>query len=400
MSQPTIDDEVAGGIGDYAVRVRRDLHAAPEVGLHNPATRRYVLSELEDVGGLEVRQGTRSTAVVARLATGRPGPTVLLRADTDALPVPEDSGEPFASRAEGVSHSCGHDAHTAMLLGAARLLGERRDRLCGQVLLAFQAGEEGHDGARELLADAAFDDLLGTGRVDRAFAFHVTPNLPSGAAACRSGTLMASTDGLAVDVRGRGGHAALPQLCVNPVPALVEVADRITRRFADAADGPLVTLTSLRAGSTHNVIPDDARLLLTLRCLDEASRQDALDWLRSEGAVVRGEATAQVSTLVSYPCTVNDPGSVEIARGASAGAGLSWLELPEPVMASEDFSYFLQRWPGCMVLLGACPSDVDDPMTAPPCHSPRMRIDESVLARGVALHAELAAAVCGTRSAG
>ena len=381
-------------IGDYTIRVRRDLHAFPELGLRNPVTQRYVLDELEAVGGLELHRGVRSTAVVARLATGRPGRTVLLRADTDALPVPDESGEPFASSVEGVSHSCGHDAHVAMLLGAVRLLAARRDTLCGEVVFAFQAGEEGHDGARELLADQAFEGLLGPDDIDRAFALHITPNLPSGTVASRPGTVMASTDGLSVTVRGRGGHAALPQLSVNPVPALVEVAGGLMARFT-ATERTLLTLTGLRAGTAHNVIPDTAQLSLSLRCLDEESRLAALEWLRTDGLAVAGEATAELSSLVSYPCTVNDPGAVDTVRAAAGALGLPWLELPEPVMASEDFSYFLQRWPGCMSLLGACPAGVVDPATAAPCHAAQMRIDEAVLERGARLNAELAASVCG-----
>lgn len=388
------------GTTDYTVRVRRELHAWPETGLDNPRTQQYILDELRGIEGLEVRRGTRGTSVVARLRTGRPGGIVLLRADTDALPVTEDSGADFASKVPGACHACGHDAHVAMLLGAARLLAARREELCGAVLLVFQPGEEGHDGARELLTDEAFEDWLGPDGVTRSFAIHVTPNLPSGSVFSRAGTLMASTDGLAIEMRGKGGHAALPELSVNPVPPLADLAVRLSSGAVQGreAQDALVTVTSLVAGSTHNVIPDSGRLLFTLRCLEEETRQQVLGRIREGAQTVGDGLRAELSSLVSYPCTVNDPGAVRGAGAAVARTpGLSWRELPAPVMTSEDFSYFLQRWPGCMVLLGACPPDVADPATAAACHSPQMRLDESVLAAGAALHVAVAADVCGRR---
>ncbi|MGK5730424.1 M20 metallopeptidase family protein [Streptomyces sp. URMC 124] len=384
----------AEALADHVVRVRRTLHAEPETGLDNPRTRELILAELAGIGGLEVRSGTRGTSVVARLSTGRPGGRVVLRADTDALPVTENSGEEFASRTPGVAHSCGHDAHVAMLLGAARLLAGRREELRGEVLFVFQPGEEGHDGALAVLEDEAFADLLGPGGADAAFAIHVTPNLPSGVVAARAGTLMASADGFRAEVGGRGGHAAMPALAVNPVPPLADLAGRLSALTAQGED-PVLTVTSLQAGATHNVIPDSGRLLFTLRCLDEDTRAKTLDRVRAEVAATGGGTTTELSSIVAYPCTVNDADAVATARTAASGVpGLAWVDLPAPVMASEDFSYFLQRWPGCMVLLGACPPGEPDPMRAPGCHTPEMRLDESVLARGAELHAAVAAAVC------
>ncbi|WP_406269488.1 M20 family metallopeptidase [Streptomyces sp. NBC_00191] len=388
---------------EYTVRVRRALHSWPETGIDNPRTQQFIVDELSAIEGVEVRHGNRGTSVVARLRTGRPGGTALLRADTDALPVAEDSGEDFASQVPGTCHACGHDAHVAMLLGAARLLAARREELCGDILLVFQPGEEGHDGARALLADEAFADLLTPESVTQSFAIHITPNLPSGAVFSRAGTLMASTDGLAIELRGKGGHAALPQLSANPVPPLADLAFRLSSGAIHAGAGKksedaLVTVTALSAGSTHNVIPDSGRLLFTLRCLDEASRQLSLSRIRAAAEAVGDGVSAELSSLVSYPCTVNHAEAVRTAREAVTGLpALAWQELPAPVMTAEDFSYFLEKWPGCMVLLGACPPDVVDPATAAACHSPQMRLDESVLASGAALHAAVAAAICSRR---
>jgi hippurate hydrolase len=378
---------------DFLVSARRTIHTHPECGLDNPVTQGLVHTELARIGGLDIRSGARSSSVVAVQDSGRPGPTVVLRADTDALPVSEASGEEFASRVPGVSHSCGHDAHTAMLLGAARLLAGRRETLTGRVVYVFQPGEEGYDGAKVLLGEGLLDDVAeATGS---AFALHITPNLPLGVVAGRPGTLMASTDGMAVRLVGRGGHAGTPELAVNPVPAAGDLALRLST--LEPGDGSLLTVTSIQAGSTHNVIPGSATVLFTLRCLTEDVRAEALRAVDTEVTRV-AEAyglTADREQIVAYPCTVNDPRSTGIAASAAAASGLHWIELPAPVMTAEDFSYFLHRWPGCMVLLGACPADVADPATAAGCHSPEMRLNESALGLGAALHASFVDQICG-----
>jgi hippurate hydrolase len=335
--------------------------------------------------------------VVAVQDTGRPGPTVILRADTDALLMMEQSGEEFASEIPHVAHACGHDAHTAMLLGAARLLAARRERLRGRVVFVFQPGEEGYDGASVLLNDGLLDDVAG--RDSYAFAVHVTPNLPTGVAASRAGTLMASTDGVSVELHGVGGHAGMPETSRNPVPAAGELALRLSQALPGGAAEPLLTVTSIQAGTTHNVIPDIATTLYTLRCLTEESRSAAARRVEAEVTAVAQAhgVAARTRTIVSYPCTVNDTAAVALAAEAAASpaVGLQWIDLPDPVRTAEDFAYFLHRWPGCLVLLGACPPEFPDPAAAPGCHAPRMRLDEAVLPLGAVLHVDLATRICG-----
>jgi hippurate hydrolase len=388
----------AGSLAEYVVNARRELHSFPEIGLHNPVTQRLIRAHLDLVPGLRVRASRNSTSLIAIQRFDRPGPTVILRADTDALPMQETSGESFASQIPGVAHSCGHDAHTAMLLGAARLLAERRAALYGRVIYVFQAGEEGFAGADLLLSEGLLDGL--TGPDTWTFAIHITPNLPTGVIATRTGTLMASTDGIAVVLRGRGGHAAQPALCHSPLPAAADLTLRLTGMFSARDPSRAVSVTSIQAGTTHNVIPTTATVQLTARCLDEGDRVTTLQRIDAAVAHVATSraVTAEVDRIVSYPCTVNAATAVDVVSKVASGVGLHCVDLTAPVMTAEDFAYFLRRWPGCMVLLGACPEEFDDPAQAPECHRPDMRLNESALMFGAELHTAFAMAICGERT--
>src|SRR5262245_57233360 len=208
---------------DDTIELRRRIHRHPEIGLQVPRTQSAVLEALDGLG-LDVRTGTRTTSVVAQLDGARPGPTILLRADMDALPMPEETGLPFASEVGGAMHACGHDAHTAMLVGAARLLARRRDSLEGSVLFMFQPGEEGYHGARVMIEEGLLDGPVPpTG----AFALHVTHRLTPGAIAIRSVAAMASGDTLKIAVRGKGGHASAPHDCLDPIPIACEIVQAL-----------------------------------------------------------------------------------------------------------------------------------------------------------------------------
>ena len=376
-----IDDRVLATTTDLGARlaaIRRQIHANPEVGPWNPATRDVVLDELTTLDGLRIRRADHSTALVAVLDSGRPGPTVVLHAGTDALPMAERSGLDFASTSTDAAHTCGHDAHTAMLVGAARILTAGRDRLRGRVILQFQPadtsqpGEEGGDGATE------------SGSEIRAFAVHVSPNLPTGTATSRAGTLMASTD--AIEVRFTGGP--------NPVQVAARLAARLSERYPSGSGDPQVTIAAIRGGSGHSVVPEDATMLFTVNCLETTTRDTALTWITHEAAALARQSGTEVTEhrVVSYPCAVTDGSAVAVARAAAeAGTvGLRWIEMPAPVTAPEDFSRYLDRWPGALVLLGACPPDIADPVSAPACRTSAMRIDEAVLPLGSAFLAELA----------
>jgi len=376
---------------DDAVTLRRRLHAKPELGLELPRTQEAVLETLDGLD-LDVSTGAALSSVVAVLGGGRAGPTTLLRADMDALPMPEDTGLDFASTVDGVMHACGHDAHVAMLAGAARLLAARRDDLAGRVVFMFQPGEEGPGGARIMLEEGLVDRH---GPIDRAFAIHVTPLAPSGWIASRSGTLLASADEFRVTITGRGGHASMPHDAVDPVPVACEVVTAIqamVTRQLPAFDPAVVTVASIRAGTTANVIPEAAVLEGTVRAVSAASRALALGGLRrvAENVAAAHLCHADVASAgPGYPPTVNEAGAADHAL-AVAGSLIGEdrvVRMPTPVMGAEDWSFVLQRIPGSMVFLGAAPRGVANPE---PNHSNRMVIDEGAMATGIALHAAIA----------
>jgi hippurate hydrolase len=328
---------------------------------------------------------------VADLDGGLDGPTILLRGDMDALPMPEDTGLPYASTVEGTMHACGHDAHTAMLVGAARLLAARRAELPGRVRFMFQPGEEGDGGAVHMIDEGVLDG------VDGAFALHVAPNLWSGMVAYRPGPAMASADVVEISVTGRGGHASTPHWANDPVPVAAEIVlalQAMVTRTVDAFDPAVLTITQLSSGTTNNVIPESAQLTGTLRAVSERTRHAVWERIRRvvDGVAAAHDCTAELAVLEGYPVTVNDPRFARFAADVAAstvGAG-KVVEMPAPVMGAEDFSYVLQRVPGAMVFLGVCPPEHADPFTAPACHSNRMVLHEDAMAAGIALHAAVA----------
>lgn len=383
--------EAAEALLDDAVAFRRDLHRHPELGLHLPRTQSKVIDALDGLP-LHVTTGSEISSVVAVLEGAHPGPTTLLRADMDALPMDEDTEVDYVSEVPGAMHACGHDAHVAMLVGAARLLADRRGDLAGRVVFMFQPGEEGHDGAGAMLDEG----LLTThGPVDRAFAIHVTPLMPVGWVTARPGPMLASADSFEVTVTGEGGHASMPHDAVDPMPAACEVVlavqSMITRQIP-VGDPAVLTVASIQAGSTTNVIPEQVRMLGTIRALSEASRSRAragLERIADHVSRAHGCTGAVHWVGEEYPVTVNDATQVhqvlDLARGLFGEHGV--FELPSPVMGAEDWSRVLQKVPGCMVFLGMAPAGVAQPA---PNHSNRMCLDDAGMAHGIALHAALA----------
>jgi amidohydrolase len=378
------------------VELRRRLHRHPEVGLQLPRTQQVVMEALAGFG-LEPRAGKSVSSVVALLDGARPGRTVLLRADMDALPLHEETGLQFASEVAGAMHACGHDTHVAMLVGAARLLAARRGELAGRVALMFQPGEEGYHGARFMLEEGLLGDAAaGAAPVDGAFALHISTQYPSGTINLRPGSLLASGDRLRIIVRGRGGHASAPHRTLDPVPIACEIVQAIqtaiTRRVS-VFDPAVVTIARIAAGTTHNVIPDSAEMLGTLRALSSQTRQAAraLVIRVAEGVAAAHGASAEVEVEAGYPMTVNDPAAAELVCATAADLlGEDRVTvLSEPIMGSEDFSYVLQRVPGAMAFLGACPPGLD-PDDAPSNHSSQVVFEEEALAAGVATYAALA----------
>jgi amidohydrolase len=389
-------DLLAAARADAArtVDLRRRLHRQPEIGLHLPKTQEIVLEAFADLP-VEVTTGSSTSSVVGVLRGARPGPTYLLRGDMDALPVHEDTGLDFASEVPGVMHACGHDTHVAMLLGAARLLSERRDALAGQVVFMVQPGEEGYHGARFMLEEGLLD-AVPEAPVSGAFALHISTMWRSGTINVRPGPMMASADQWTLTVHGRGGHASTPHLAADPVPVAAEIIlalqSMVTRR-TDVFDPAVVTVGHLEAGQTDNVIPETALVHGTIRTLSPERRADVLASVQRVGehVALAHDMTAEFVHVEGYPVTVND---ADVAAQVTATAAALLGEqnsavMPVPLMGAEDFSYVLERVPGAMAFLGACPPELD-PATAPGNHSNHVRFDEDALPNGVALYAQMA----------
>jgi amidohydrolase len=385
--------DAARALQPRTVALRRQLHKHPEVGLDLPKSQAAVCHALEGLG-LHVSKGESCTSVIAVLNGENSGPTVLLRGDMDALPLQEDSDLPFSSEEAGRMHACGHDTHTAMLVSAARLLQSRRAALTGRVIFMFQPGEEGQHGARHMLEEGV---LQAAGRpAEQAFALHITSTAPTGVVMCRPGPMMASADAWTVTVTGKGGHGAMPDRAIDPVPAAAAMVGAlqtmVTRRFS-VFDPAVLTVGRITAGTTSNIIPESAELQGTVRTLSDASRalvQAEIPKVCEHIAAAHGcTTTFRIDT--GYPPTHNDekvgPHVLDVAA-AVLGEKYSAL-MPEPLMASEDFSYVLQKVPGALAFLGACPPGVT-PDEAAPNHSNRVHFDESAFAHGVALYAAFA----------
>ncbi|WP_370939762.1 M20 family metallopeptidase [Amycolatopsis sp. cg13] len=384
---------------DDLAHLRRDLHREPEIGLDLPRTQERVLRELDGLG-LEVSTGTDTTSVTAvlrgegsRRDSAQPR-TVLLRADMDALPVQEATGLDFAAT-NGAMHACGHDLHTTSLVGAARLLHTHRDRLNGDVVLMFQPGEEGWDGAGVMLKEGVLD--AAGRRVDAAYGLHVFSSmLPSGQFASRPGTLMSASHKLLVTVHGEGGHGSMPHRAKDPISAaaamITALQTMITRRL-DIFDPAVLTVGVIRGGTKRNVIPATAEFEATVRCFsdDTAALLDTTIRETIDGVARANGVTADVVFENEYPVTVTDVD--ETAFGAEVVRETIgeqyYTELPNPVAGSEDFSRVLAAVPGTFLGLGALMPGLE-PHTAPNNHSPYADFDPSVLSRAATVYAELA----------
>lgn len=370
--------------------LRRAIHAEPELGLHNPRTAEKIMAALAGLP-LEYRTGPSTTGIIATLKGPANGRTVLLRGDTDALPMPEETGLDFASTIPGAMHACGHDSHVAMLAGAAHLLCERRESLAGSVMFMFQPGEEGHHGARYMLDDGLINPLP-----DAAFALHIMPNAPWGVVGGRTGALLASNDKLRIVITGRGGHASMPHDALDPVPIACEIAlalQTFVTRQISVFDPAVITIGQISAGTTDNVIPDTALLFGTMRTLSAATRLKLHDGLPrlAQGIAAAHGASATVEIIPGFPVTNCDGRAV--ALGETVTKRLfgedAWLTLANPIMGAEDFAYVLEKVPGAMFFLGVAEQGADWRACCG-LHSTHMHLDESAMARGAALHAAIA----------
>jgi hippurate hydrolase len=384
------DLTAAEALSDKLTALRRAIHAEPELGLMTPRTRDKVRAALAHLP-LEWREGPSTTGLVATLNPGKAGRSVLLRGDMDALPMPEETGLEFASEVAGAMHACGHDAHVAMLAGAAELLCARADRLQGEVRFMFQPGEEGWHGARFMLDDGLLDPWP-----DAAFALHVMPTGPGGMVAGRAGPLLAAADRIYVTVKGKGGHASMPHQTLDPVPVACEIVmafqAMVTRKF-DAADAVVLTVARIAAGTTDNVIPDACELSGTMRTLSPKARtrlKEEITRLATGVADAHG-LSAEVRIEEGFPVTICDPRAVDFGEAVTAElfGRQAFHRMRDPIMGAEDFAYVLEKVPGAMFFLGVAHEGAD---LASCCglHSTRMILDEGVMPKGAALLAGLA----------
>ena len=335
--------ERAEAMADWMTEIRRDLHRHPELGFEERRTADRVRRELAAMG-IEVRPCGLETAVVGLIRGGGGGPVTGLRADLDALPIAEQTGLPYASIVPGVMHACGHDGHTAALLGAARLLAERRDRLRGAVLLLFQPAEEGVRGARAMIADGALRDPA----PDAVFALHGWPSLPIGRIGWRIGPAMAAADRFACEIRGRGAHAAHPHAAADPILAAahaVVALQQVVSRRLDPLQPAVLSICEIHGGTTHNIIPETASFVGTTRSHDEGVRRSLEGLMRGvlEGICAASGCSFQLDYRYENPQLVNDRAMTELilrAAGELLGPDAA-VELP-PSMGAEDFSQMIE----------------------------------------------------------
>ena len=369
------------------IELRRDIHLHPELGFEEVRTASVVADRLRRLG-YEVKTGIAQTGVVGVLRTGKPGRCVLLRADMDALPIHEESGLPFASTVPGKMHACGHDAHVAILLGAAGMIMERKDALCGTIVLCFQPAEEGRGGAAAMIQQGLLDDP----RVDAVYGLHVWSQEKAGVVFTRPGPMMASSDSIEITIKGRGGHGAQPDHTVDPIVTaaqFVTSVQTVVSRAIDPLEPAVVTIGAIHGGTAHNVIPDAVRMLGTVRTFNDELR----DTMASKIEMVLGgccsssRAAYDFAYTRLYPVTSNHAGEtaylVDLATNTLGRQNVA--EQPK-IMGAEDFSFMLQRRPGCFFFLGA----QVDPKVDAPHHSPRFTIDERAFENGVRMMVALA----------
>jgi hippurate hydrolase len=350
MNSTSTQDEVADLVADLTA-FRRDLHAHPELAFEERRTSRLVSSALRELG-LEVHEGIGGTGVVGVLRSGASKRMVGLRADMDALPIIEQGDRPYISRHAGVHHACGHDGHTAMLLGAARHLARTRN-FDGSIAFIFQPAEEGRGGAREMVRDGLFDRFP----CESVYALHNWPDLPVGAAATRAGAIMAAADRFDIVVRGMGAHAALPHQTPDAVLAaaqLVAQLHTIVSRRVPPTENAVLSVTRISGGKSHNVLPSAVELTGTVRSFD-ASVQDTIEnAVRdiAEGIARASGTSIEVKYVRYYPATVNTGPEAGLALEAARKAGLDAAVAQAPAFTSEDFAFMLQQRPGAYLWLG------------------------------------------------
>lgn len=370
---------------ELILSTRRDLHRIPETAYTEKKTSAYVADYLSEEG-LDVQTEIAQYGVVGLLDTGKPGPTLMLRADMDALPLREDTGLAFASEHEGVMHACGHDSHMTMVLGAATVFNKIKSDLKGTIKFLFQPAEEGPGGAKPMIEAGVMDNP----KVDYSIGCHVWPQIPEGTIGVRSGPFLAAMDRFDIKIFGRGGHGAMPHLCVDALEVgtqVVNALQRIVSRHMDPLQPTVVTVGTFHAGTAFNIIPGQAELSGTTRTFD-------LDFWKSSKErvekVIRGVcesmgADFELSYAFAYPPTINDEFMTDVvSRCAAKVVGQENVLVPEKTMGGEDFSFYAQNSKGCFFALGVGREG------AAPVHNPKFDFKEDLMLLGVETYCRVA----------
>ncbi|RTZ91070.1 MAG: amidohydrolase [Deltaproteobacteria bacterium] len=372
-------------------KLRRDLHRIPEPAYTEKKTSAYIADYLRKEG-FEVTEGIAKTGVVALLPLSGPGKTLLIRSDIDALPIKEETGLPFASQHPGAMHACGHDAHMAMVLGAATILKKIGKELKGNIKFVFQPAEEGPGGAKPMIEEGVMDDP----HVDYAIGCHLWPAIPEGTVGVRAGRLMAAMDRFDIRIIGKGGHGAMPHLCVDALEIGTQVVgaiQRIVSRQMNPQVPTVVTVGSFHAGTTFNIIPGTAEMSGTTRTFDKGVWKS---WPERMERIIRGVCEAmgagyELKYSQGYPPLVNDDWMSDIVRQCAAEMiGEEKVVEPEPTMGGEDMAFFLEKAKGCFYFLGVGREG------GAPLHNSKFDFNEQVMLTGVELYCRIAFRLLGS----
>lgn len=391
MNLPSLESAIQSILPEISA-LRHDLHQHPELAYEEFRTAGKVVESLAGVEGLDIRTGIAESGVAVTLGAELEGPCVALRADMDALPIDEASGADWSSKTPGKMHACGHDGHTAMLVGAIKVLAGLREQLCGPVKFIFQPAEEGGAGARRMCEEGVLDNP----RVDAVFGLHNNlpdSNLPIGQIAYGEGATMAGTGTFTIEVVGSGGHAAFPHKCVDPLfigAAIVGELQGIISRELDPLTPGVVSVTRFHAGTAFNIIPARATLQGTFRALDMAVLEhirDSIERIASEVAAAHG-ATVELVCDLGYPVLVNDPKAQALFLTVMEETGdLANVVRQKAILGGEDFAFYGEQVPAFFYFLPSCPPGVTD---NPVCHHPAFDFNDDLLPTGIRLHVELA----------
>ncbi len=381
--------ELSKSIEDEIIGWRRDFHMYPELGYREKRTSRIVAGKLRD-WGFKVIEGIAETGVVGLIKGGKPGDrTIALRADMDALPLEEENDVPYKSRVKGVMHACGHDAHVAMLLGAAKILSQIRDKIPGQVKLIFQPAEEGGNGAKRMVEEGVLEDP----KVDVIYGIHVWSLLKSSVFGIREGPVLAATGDIHIEVIGKGGHGAYPHIAVDPIVAgssIVLNLQTIISRNVDPLEAGVVSICAFNSGRAFNVIPGKAVLKGTYRALTYETLNVIRNRIREivESTCKSYNVRCNIRVEDVTPPTVNEPKATKLALSVARRlVGEEAIVELKPTMGGEDFAYYLQKVPGVFIALG---TGNPEKKTDIPHHNPKFDVDEEVLYLGTAFHVAVA----------